>query len=536
MAPSPLHFDVRADTAVPDLADLPPEGGRWEVGAASSETRYLDTAAHDLTRAGAALARTTGDSGAGWRLELPGRPPQYLVDRPRATVTPELPAALAAATVGVRRGREVAEVATVRIHRTVHRLVDAAGDPLVELADETVHTAATTADGVLLEDFRRWVLAGSAAGNDGVAPVVDAVAARLTGTDGAVFDPAPGTDLQRALVGHPGAATTPPPSSDQASAGTSHKAGGTEHAKGRKGSKAQKGKAQKGKGKGKAADGRTAGELILAYLRAQDDALIAGDLVLRARDGGIHPTRVATRRLRSTLRIFRPFVDADRAAAFDAELSWYAATLGEVRDREVQRVRMRALLDEIPDDLVLGPVGSSIDAVLRSEEVLHRGRLAEAMDSDRYLALLREAHLWSTTPPFTARADDDAEVLTGRVDKAAAKLVAHLEAGLRAGGDDEELHSARKAGKRARYAAELAAPVLGKEGAKLVSRYEEVQDVLGDFQDGVVACALIRRLATGTVGKRKENGFTYGLLYARERERAVEGRRRADALFAGLRD
>jgi CHAD domain-containing protein len=515
VAASPLHFDVRADTALPDLADLTPEGGRWEVLAASTDTRYLDTAASDLTRAGAALARTTGDGGAGWRLDVPGRPPHEVADRPRAAAVDEVPTALAAATLGIRRGREVAEVATVRTHRTVHRLLDADGDPLLAIADETVHTAAPTPDGVLLEEFRRWVLTGTATGDDGADAAVEAVAARLTATDGAGFDPAPGTDLQRALVGHPAAPAAEP------------------QAPGTKGSRKDR---KKGGKKGTKESAGTAGELILAYLRAQDDALIAGDLVLRAGDGGIHPTRVATRRLRSTLRIFRPFVDADRAAAFDAELSWYAATLGEVRDREVQRVRMRALLDEIPDELVLGPVGSSIDAVLRSEEILHRGRLAEAMDSERYLALLREAHLWSTTPPFTPRADEDAEVLTKRVDKAAAKLAAHLEAGLRAGGDDEELHSARKAGKRARYAAELAAPVLGKKGAKLVSRYEEVQDVLGDFQDGVVACALIRRLATGTVGKRKENGFTYGLLYARERERAIEGRQRADELFAALRD
>ena len=30
--------------------------------------------------------------------------------------------------------------------------------------------------------------------------------------------------------------------------------------------------------------------------------------------------------------------------------------------------------------------------------------------------------------------------------------------------------------------------------------------------DHEAACALIRRLATGTVGKRRENGFTYGRL------------------------
>ena len=497
-----LRFAVDSVTPLPDLTAAVPTNARWDVTATSVEHTHVDTAEHDLWRAGVELYRFSGDGSAGWRLSLPGQPSRDVVDTPRSVAAVEVPVALAAATVGVRRGRPVVPLATVRVHRTVHRLTDADGAPLLDLADETVHSSTSTPDGALLEDWRRWQL-------DGPGPVA-AVADRLVDAGG-VPDSDPGSDLARALVGHPGADPAAPVTSPS--------------------------KHGKRKGKGKAAKHRpTAGELIRTYLRAQDDALAAGDLVLRAGTGGIHPTRVATRRLRSTLRIFRPFVDADRAASFDAELSWYAATLGEVRDREVQRLRMRKLLDEIPDELVLGPVGSSIDAVLRSEEVLHRGRLAEALDSERYLALLREAHFWSTTPPFTDRADADAEVLTKRVDKAAAKLVAHLAAGLRAGGDDEELHSARKAGKRARYAAELAAPVLGKKGTKLVSRYEEVQDVLGDFQDGVVACALIRRLAAGTVGKRKENGFTYGLLYARERERAIEGRQRADVLFAKLRD
>ena len=60
---------------------------------------------------------------------------------------------------------------------------------------------------------------------------------------------------------------------------------------------------------------RTAGAVILAYMAAQDRQLVEGDLSLRRERGGIHPTRVATRRLRSTLRIFADYFDADRAQA-----------------------------------------------------------------------------------------------------------------------------------------------------------------------------------------------------------------------------
>lgn len=513
----PLRFAVDAATPLPDLADLTPDGARWERAAETVESGHVDTAGHDLLRAGVSLSRRTNGSTAGWRLELPGRPVPDVPDRVRSVPATEVPPALAAAVLGVRRGQDLGPVATVTVHRTLHRLLDADGDLLLELADETVHTSAATADGALLAEWRRWQLV---AAPDSPGPVA-AVARRLTEPSGSHPETDDRTDLESAFIGLPAGR---PEAADPKPEGAGAKGGAKKTKKGKKGDRTP------------AQHSLTAGSVILDYLRQQDDALIAGDLVLREGPGGIHPTRVATRRLRSTLRIFAPFVDVDRAAAFDAELSWYAATLGEVRDREVQRVRMRTLIDEIPDELVLGPVAESVDAALRSEEVLHRDRLREALNSERYLALLREAHAWSTTPPFTAAADQDAAVLDKRVRKAAAKLVVHLEAGLRHGGGDDELHRARKAGKRARYAAELAAPVLGKRGSALVSRYQEVQDVLGDFQDGVVACALIRRLAAGTVGKRKENGFTYGLLYAREQERAIEGRERADTLFAKLRE
>ena len=47
------------------------------------------------------------------------------------------------------------------------------------------------------------------------------------------------------------------------------------------------------------------------YLHTQIDAVFAGDLGLRRGQDPIHDTRVATRRLRSTLRVFGKLLDAD---------------------------------------------------------------------------------------------------------------------------------------------------------------------------------------------------------------------------------
>jgi CHAD domain-containing protein len=95
--------------------------------------------------------------------------------------------------------------------------------------------------------------------------------------------------------------------------------------------------------------------------------------------------------------------------------------------------------------------------------------------------------------------------------------------------DDAPLHRARKAAKRARYAAELRAPV-EKRSKATAKHYKRIQRVLGDHQDGVVASATLRRLALAAGTTPGENGFTYGLLYAREQQAAQAARRRAREL------
>jgi len=96
-------------------------------------------------------------------------------------------------------------------------------------------------------------------------------------------------------------------------------------------------------------------------------------------------------------------------------------------------------------------------------------------------------------------------------------------------GDDALLHRARKAAKRARYAAELRTPV-EKQAKKTAKHYKQFQRVLGDHQDSVVATATLQRLAITAGTTPGENGFTYRLLYAREELAAEAARRRAKEL------
>ena len=124
------------------------------------------------------------------------------------------------------------------------------------------------------------------------------------------------------------------------------------------------------------------------------------------------------------------------------------------------------------------------------------------------------------------------KALNKRARRAGRKADRRLAAAVRTG-DDAPLHRARKAAKRARNAAELLAPVDNSKHAKrTVKQYKRIQRVLGEHQDGVVASDTLRRLALTAGTTAGENGFTYGLLYAREQRTAAAARRRARELVS----
>jgi CHAD domain-containing protein len=254
---------------------------------------------------------------------------------------------------------------------------------------------------------------------------------------------------------------------------------------------------------------------------------VAGHFAIqRDADDSVHRTRVASRRMRSTLRTFVYCFDADQASTFEDELRWYAGVLGAVRDTEVLRARLLAAIADLPDDLVVGPVADHIDQQLTRELGEHRTALLEAMAGDRYAELLTEATRWRDDPPFTAAAGRPAATLNEAIDRVERTLGKRLRRAARPLGTDEQMHGARKAGKRVRYAAEAAAARGNARAISLAKDTAKLQELLGEFQDSVVAAELLRRLATDAAGQG-EYGFTYGVLVAEERQRADEARRRA---------
>jgi CHAD domain-containing protein len=260
--------------------------------------------------------------------------------------------------------------------------------------------------------------------------------------------------------------------------------------------------------------------LLSRYIAEQCTVIIDSEAQLRAVEDVVHTTRVAVRRLRSTMRVFAELFDPSETEHLEEELVWWAVLLGRVRDLDILTERQAALLAELPAELVLGPVVSSIQSELAVQNKQAMNAMMEALNSERYRKLVGLAHRWRSDPPLTAAADAPPKAINPAIKKAkrkARKRLTTAAAARRAGEPSNELfHRARKASKRYRYAVEAAQPVWGSKADKIVSERKDLQDLLGNHQDSIVSAAFLRELG-GRLGIRSgHNGFTYGVLYARE--------------------
>jgi CHAD domain-containing protein len=100
----------------------------------------------------------------------------------------------------------------------------------------------------------------------------------------------------------------------------------------------------------------------------------------------------------------------------------------------------------------------------------------------------------------------------------------HLERLMRTVGpapEDDTLHEVRIRAKRCRYAAEAAAPAMGKDAARFAAGIADLQTVLGDLHDAVVAEAWLR---DAVVRAPSTQALAAGELVAMERAEAEECR------------
>jgi CHAD domain-containing protein len=242
--------------------------------------------------------------------------------------------------------------------------------------------------------------------------------------------------------------------------------------------------------------------LAQAYLDLQYDALVAGELELRAgRFDSVHRTRVATRRYRSVLREIRDLLDPNPATVLEEGLRWYARLLGDVRDVQVLQSALDDELDELPDEPLTSAARAQADAYCRHRLETAFRRLVEGLDRPRYARLSDLATEWHRAMPFVAELPSGSPEALTFLRNAERRFQRRLDAALAAGRPDGLMHEARKSSKRARYVAEMAAPDLGERADRTIQRMTAFQEELGTRQDRAVAREALRELAEASAGR-----------------------------------
>jgi CHAD domain-containing protein len=249
------------------------------------------------------------------------------------------------------------------------------------------------------------------------------------------------------------------------------------------------------------------------HLAAAEPAAEAGDAE------AVHRMRVATRRLRSDLRTFRPLLRDGWAGPLRAELKWLADVLGGLRDLDVLASRLREGTDADAEE-ALAPLLDDLDR--RRDQA--RQRLREALSGPRYAALPARLVTAATAPELDpAEEAPGREVLPQLVARAWKKLKKRGRS-LRRDDPDAAYHEVRIRVKRARYAAEAAAPALGRKAGRDARRFARaaraVQDVLGELHDAAVARDEIARAMAARPSDER---------FLAVADRLIHGQRRAAA-------
>ncbi len=485
-------FEVVDSTVSPSFEGLSSVARVERSPSQQLDAIYFDTPGHDLAAHHVTLRRRTGGPDAGWHLKLPAGPDARTevrtpLDGDAAADADNVPDELRDVVLAIVRDQPLAPVARITTTRTVQMLYRPDGAALAEFCDDQVTAWAAQIDGEadhngVEQRWREWELE-LADGADGAPDLLDRLTNRLL--DAGAAPAGHGSKLARVLE----SAT------------------------------------------GDSAPAEAKAEPVDPVHRAvaeQVDELLVWDRAVRADVyDSVHQMRVTTRKIRSLLQASEGAFGISNDDWILDELRQLASVLGVARDAEVLAERYERALDELPKDLVRGPVRERLvdGAKRRYASGLRRSLIA--MRSERYFRLLDALEgLVAAEPPAVPPGEEPAQVTIDaaykRVRKAA-KRAAHAADEDR----DEALHRIRKGAKRLRYTASAT-------GADKVStRAKTIQSLLGDHQDSVVSRTHLSQQAEAAHAAG-EDTFTYGLLYAQEDDLARSSRDQLDAALKKL--
>lgn len=199
-------------------------------------------------------------------------------------------------------------------------------------------------------------------------------------------------------------------------------------------------------------------------------------LLERKNAEALHQARVALRRLRSAISLFKPLFRDETGKRISDELRWLAGILGEVRNLDVILPKADALRERLAE--------ARLSAY---------GDVTDALTSFRARALMLDFNEWLRCGEYLdfstmgeATRTSATEFAGEALDKLRRKLKKHGRN--LAGIDDEQRHEARKDAKKLRYAAEFFGSLFAdKRGLRRYKRFiaamETLQDELGALND-----------------------------------------------------
>jgi inorganic triphosphatase YgiF len=261
---------------------------------------------------------------------------------------------------------------------------------------------------------------------------------------------------------------------------------------------------------------------------------LLNEMVVRAGfdSEAIHQARIAVRRLRSALSLFRPIAADDRYEAVKSDLKFLSDALGEARDADVFQARILA-----PAVAQAGAAAHGLDALAAMGERVKLDRYQELIATlasehcrQKLIGLIEwlEAGDWAGNED---RSDETARAFVRRRIRKAYKRLLRDSAEINDLAD-EQVHDIRKRAKRLRYCAEFISGVMTGKSRERHKRFltvlGRVQTRLGKRQDKVFAREMLADLANAPDASMART-FAAGHLDGRLCETLARSRRRGIA-------
>lgn len=249
-------------------------------------------------------------------------------------------------------------------------------------------------------------------------------------------------------------------------------------------------------------------ESCLQHLRANEACVLA-----RSHTEGVHQMRVAVRRLRSSLALFRGLIPDEQRGYLGRELRWLIGEMGPARDWDVFLAEtLPPVQVQLADDPDLRRL---TDAAEASRDAGY-DRVAAALRCQRYVGIIMllsaavDGRRWHA--PIGSEASP--RLQEPAVDLAN-ELLEHRYRDVLAAGDGfaelspEDRHRLRIQVKKLRYATEFFASLYDNPRLRpYLAALKTLQDQLGTANDLVVARSLLRRLGK-EVSHRKRHRLAY---------------------------